>query len=127
MNLPINKLIVALIALLITSTVSTAMAQRGGGRGMNRLPGDVELEKAPVPVDDFERNALVVLKDIEANERFRNVPQHDGRLLRIMAHAIGAKHIVELGTSTGVSGIWLGSTGRPLRAALPPYGIGLAD
>ncbi len=123
MNLPINKLIVALIALLITSTVSTAMAQRGGGRGMNRLPGDVELEKAPVPVDDFERNALVVLKDIEANERFRNVPQHDGRLLRIMAHAIGAKHIVELGTSTGISGIWLGLALKETGGKLTTYEI----
>ena len=68
----------------------------------------LQLEKGPVPVDDFEKNALAVLDDIAANQRFRNVPQHDGRLLRIMAQSIGAKHVVELGTSTGISGIWLG-------------------
>jgi len=47
-----------------------------------------------------------------------NVPADDGRLLRILAETIGAKHIVEMGTSNGYSGIWqclaLKSTGGKL-------------
>jgi caffeoyl-CoA O-methyltransferase len=35
------------------------------------------------------------------------VPEEDGRLLRVLAESIGAKHVVELGTSTGYSGLWL--------------------
>ena len=42
----------------------------------------------------------------------------DGRLLRMLAESIGAKNIVEIGTSTGESGIWfalaLRSTGGHL-------------
>jgi predicted O-methyltransferase YrrM len=35
-----------------------------------------------------------------------NVPEIDGRLLRLLAEATGAKSVVELGTSSGYSGIW---------------------
>ncbi|GAG21831.1 unnamed protein product [marine sediment metagenome] len=35
-----------------------------------------------------------------------NVPREDGRLLRLFTEAIGAKHVVEIGTSNGYSGIW---------------------
>ena len=96
---------VVLAAGILTIMVANSHAQRRGGPGGGRSPGEVELEKEPVPVDDFEKKALAVLDDIAANQRFRNVPQHDGRLLRIMAQSIGAKHVVELGTSTGISGI----------------------
>ena len=35
-----------------------------------------------------------------------NVPQEDGRVLRLLTEATGAKHVVEIGTSNGYSGIW---------------------
>ena len=89
----------AVIALAMTTTFAGfADAQQRG-----RLPGDVELEKGPLAADDFEKNALAVLANIAENQRYRNVPQHDGRLLRILAGSIGAKNVVELGTSTGSS------------------------
>ena len=47
-----------------------------------------------------------------------NVPREDGRMLRLLAEAAGAKNIVELGTSNGYSGLWfslaLGKTGGHL-------------
>jgi len=98
-------------AVVVLCLTTTANAQRRGPgptpRG-DRSPGDVELEKSPVPLDEFEKQALQVLDNINANQPFRNVPEHDGRLLRIMAQSIGAKKVVELGTSTGISGIWIG-------------------
>jgi predicted O-methyltransferase YrrM len=74
-------------------------------------------------VDEFERNALAVLADIAENQRFRNVPQHDGRLLRIMTQSLGAKHVVELGTSTGYSGIWFGLALKQTGGKLTTYEI----
>ncbi len=115
-----TKLSVTLTFVILATTTGVACAQRGRG---GRLPGDVELEKGPLAADDFEKNALAVLADIEANQPFRNVPQHDGRLLRIMAQSIGAKHVVELGTSTGISGIWLGLALRETGGKLTTYEI----
>lgn len=110
------------VGLLVFATMS-ADAQRQSGPGGGRSPGDVQLEKGPIAVDEFEKNALAVLDDIAANQRFRNVPQHDGRLLRIMAQSIGAKHAVELGTSTGISGIWLGLALKETGGKLTTYEI----
>jgi predicted O-methyltransferase YrrM len=87
------------------------------------LPGDVELEKGPLAADDFEKNALAVLDDIQANQRFRNVPQHDGRLLRILTLSMGAKHVVEVGASTGYSGIWFGLALKQTGGKLTTYEI----
>ena len=112
-----------LAAAILTITVASSQAQRRGGPRGDRSPGDVELEKSPVAVDDFEKNALAVLDDIAANQSFRNVPQHDGRLLRIMAQSIGAKQVVELGTSTGISGIWLGLALKETDGKLTTYEI----
>ena len=36
-----------------------------------------------------------------------NVPEADGRLLRVLAETIDAKSVVEFGTSNGISAIWL--------------------
>ncbi len=115
-------------ALLIVATMHCLVphavdAQRRGGPIGDRNPGDVELEKGPLAADDFEKNALAVLEDIAANQRFRNVPQHDGRLLRIMTQAMDAKHVVELGTSTGYSGIWFGLALKETGGKLTSYEI----
>ncbi|MBI4881851.1 MAG: class I SAM-dependent methyltransferase [Planctomycetes bacterium] len=36
-----------------------------------------------------------------------NVPEEDGRLLRLLAEAAGARNAVEIGTSNGYSGLWI--------------------
>jgi predicted O-methyltransferase YrrM len=36
-----------------------------------------------------------------------NVPVEDGRLLRLLTETVGAKHVVEIGTSNGYSAIWI--------------------
>jgi predicted O-methyltransferase YrrM len=65
-------------------------------------------EKPPLPKSEAERKILSVLDDLDRNQRrgMMNVPVEDGRLLRILTETIGAKHVVELGTSNGYSGIW---------------------
>lgn len=118
-----NPFAVIFTIVVLACLAANGNAQGQGRPGFGRLPGDVELEKAPVPLDEFEKNVMAVLADVEANERFRNVPQHDGRLLRIMAQSMGAKHVVELGTSTGVSGIWLGLGLKETGGKLTTYEI----
>jgi predicted O-methyltransferase YrrM len=54
-----------------------------------------------------ERRILEVLDDVYRRERYLSVPEADGRLLRVLAESIGARHVVEVGTSTGYSGLWL--------------------
>ena len=63
--------------------------------------------RAPRANSTEERRILAVLEDVYRHHRYLSVPQEDGRLLRIVAESIGAKHVVELGTSTGYSGLWL--------------------
>jgi predicted O-methyltransferase YrrM len=106
--------------LALSLAVNTAWAQPGD---WGRSRGDVEFEKSPLAANDFEKNALAVLADIAAHEQFRNVPEHDGRLLRIVAQAMGAKHVVELGTSTGYSGIWFGLALKQTGGKLTTYEI----
>ncbi len=87
--------------------LSNALAQRPSG-GATRGQDDSQLEKPPVPKDDNEKKILGILEDILERQRFRNVPPQDGRLLRILTESMNAKNVVEIGTSTGYSGIWFG-------------------
>jgi caffeoyl-CoA O-methyltransferase len=80
---------------------------RGGqGRGQGAMEAESELSKPPLPKDDSERRILAALEQARGGERYANVSTADGRLLRQLAESLGAKRIVELGTSTGESGLW---------------------
>ncbi len=81
----------------------------GGMRGMRGPGGGQTIQGgAPLGDSDFEKKVLTVLADLRRNESrgMMNVPQTDGRCLRLLAEAIGARQIVEIGTSNGYSGIW---------------------
>lgn len=95
----------AIIMAVTAIMFSNALAQRPS-RGAGQ--GDSQLEKAPIPKDDNEKKILGILDDIRARQQYRNVPPQDGRLLRLMAETMNAKNVVEIGTSTGYSGIWFG-------------------
>jgi len=95
--------VIAIAAILF----SNALGQRPAG-GRQAGQGDAQLEKPPVPKDDNEKKVLGILDEILQTQRYRNVPAQDGRFLRITAQSMNAKNIVEIGTSTGYSGIWFG-------------------
>ncbi|MFC1795170.1 O-methyltransferase [Planctomycetota bacterium] len=101
-------IVVSTIAIAIAVIMfSNALAQRPTGRS-GRGQGNAQLEKPPVPKDDNEKKILGILDDILERQQYRNVPPQDGRLLRLLAETMNAKNIVEIGTSTGYSGIWFG-------------------
>jgi predicted O-methyltransferase YrrM len=81
---------------------------RGPGGARGRFGGQGIENKPPVGKTDFEKKVLAVLDDMNQNQSrgMMNVPPVDGRLLRLLAETTGAKHIVEIGTSNGYSGIW---------------------
>ena len=64
-------------------------------------------ERPPLAASAEERRALAVLDEVYRNHRYLSVPEPDGRLLRVLVESIGARHVVELGTSTGYSGLWI--------------------
>lgn len=65
-------------------------------------------ESPPLGKSTTEKQILAVLDDLDRNQRLRNltVPAEDARLLRLLTESINAKHVVELGTANGYSGIW---------------------
>jgi caffeoyl-CoA O-methyltransferase len=55
-----------------------------------------------------ETKILSVLKELYESDRLGmwNVTPEDGKLLRVLTEAVGAKNVVEIGTSNGYSAIW---------------------
>jgi len=57
---------------------------------------------------DAEKRILAVLnKMVTSHTTYLSVPIQDGKALRLLTEATGAKDVVEIGTSTGYSGLWL--------------------
>jgi caffeoyl-CoA O-methyltransferase len=76
-------------------------------------------EAVSIPKTAAEKRILSVLDEMDNNGRgMQSVSMEDGRVLRVLTEAIGAKHVVEIGTSHGFSAIWfclaLQSTGGKL-------------
>ncbi len=117
-----TTVLMAVLAIGVLAYVTTAQ-QPGGrpGRPPRRPPrGTARVENPPVPKTDAEKKILSVLQDMYENQRrgMMNVSPDDGRLLRVLTESVGAKHVVEIGTSNGYSAIWfclaLRSTGGKL-------------
>jgi caffeoyl-CoA O-methyltransferase len=67
-------------------------------------PGPDEL---PAARDEGEKKILSVMETMRrTGATYLSVPVSDGRVLRVLTEAIGARHVVEIGTSTGFSGLW---------------------
>ena len=85
-----------------------------------------------LPRNDTERRILSVLDELDGDRRGNmNVPVADGRLLRVLIEATGAKTVVEIGTSNGYSGIWIclglrGTGGRLVTHEIDPRRAELA-
>lgn len=98
---------------------------RFGQGGPTRGTASGPLDSSPLAKTDTEKNILSVLDDMDRNQRrgMMNVPLEDGRLLRLLTEAANAKHVVEIGTSNGYSGIWLCLALRTTGGKLTTYEI----
>lgn len=101
-----------LLALGLSTTLAAQPADRPSGK-KGAAPGGsrgaaFSIGAKTLPKNDREKAVLAVLEDMDRSQRrgSMSVPMDDGRLLRILAESIDAKHVVEIGTSIGLSGIW---------------------
>jgi len=93
----------SLIVLVVAGACVCASAQRRGGRGV--APGSDQYP--PIARGESEKRILATIDSAtKAGALYANVPAADGRLLRVLTEAVNAKHVVEIGTSTGLSGLW---------------------
>jgi predicted O-methyltransferase YrrM len=84
-----------------------AQAKQGRGRGgFGAADAGGDLSKPPLSKDEGEKRILEALDRARQGQRYANVSTADGRLMRQLTEAVGAKRVVELGTSTGESGLW---------------------
>ncbi len=103
---------------------SGGSGRRPGGR-FGRRGDTASFDATTLPHTEAEKRILEVLADMRANQSrgMMNVPRQDGRLLRLMTEAAGAKHVVEIGTSNGYSGLWLCLALRTTGGKLTTYEI----
>lgn len=94
-----NKALLIFLVLLGCSVVSIAQP---------RPRGVESFETRTLPNSDREKALLAVIEEVDRMQRrgSMSVPAEDGRILRILTESLGAKHVVELGTSVGYSGLW---------------------
>jgi len=86
--------------------VAKTKTKKGGGGPGPGAASELDLQKPLLPKDDSERKAMAAMDTARQGPRYANVSTADGRLLRQLTEAVGAKRVVEFGTSTGESGIW---------------------
>ncbi|OHB73890.1 MAG: hypothetical protein A2Z25_10030 [Planctomycetes bacterium RBG_16_55_9] len=101
--------VILLVVLLMTVAGSLIAQPPGRGFGGRRGPGFSPAQgQPPLPVNEEEKKILGILEELDRNQSrgMMNVPQEDGRILRLLTESVGAKHVVEIGTSNGYSGIW---------------------
>jgi predicted O-methyltransferase YrrM len=93
--------------------VATKDAEKGtGGRSRpaaSSVRGASESARHadPTAKDGREAAILAVLDELDhLREGKSNVPREDGRMLRLLTESLGARNVVEIGTSNGYSGLW---------------------
>jgi caffeoyl-CoA O-methyltransferase len=97
-----HALIVIGLIVVVTSAVFSQRNTRGGFRG------GYSTSELPQAGSEFEKKVLAVIQQASGpGDAYLNVPTADGRMLRLLAETADAKNVVEIGTSTGVSGLWL--------------------
>jgi caffeoyl-CoA O-methyltransferase len=104
----------------------TEQSKQGKGRG-SFAPAEAgsDLSKPPLPKDDGEKKILEAIDEARQGRRYANVSTADGRLLRQLTEAVNAKRVVELGTSTGESGLWFAMALRKTGGHLYTHDIDL--
>lgn len=90
--------------LLVTGCISVEFIAAAMSCAMSGKPAKDESQG----LGEAQAKILSVLQEMSKSERSAmwNVTPEDGRLLRVLTEAVGAKNVVEIGTSNGYSGIW---------------------
>lgn len=100
--------------MLVFAAIISPLCTQKSGRGQSpSFPRAEEvsrrwLTRHPRPRDEAEKQIIAVMDDMQ-DEQARgmgNVLPEDGRLMRMLAESLQAKHVVEIGTANGYSAMW---------------------
>lgn len=96
-----RTVLIAGICGLALWTAILALGQRRVGRGSSA-------SSLPAANSETEKKVLSVIDEVQrTGGTYLSVDVSDGRMLRLLTEAADAKNVVEIGTSTGFSGLWL--------------------
>ena len=106
-----SKTIPAIAAVVVLAVAGYLIAQKTESR-----PGVTQVQ---------EQRILNVLEEMlhDQYSAMLSVPPEDGRVLRLLAEATGARHVVEIGTSNGYASIWFCLALRTTGGRLTTYEI----
>jgi caffeoyl-CoA O-methyltransferase len=94
----------ACIVSLLTPALAAALLSFDLGE---LRPGAVSAQTRAASHIEQERKVLAVLDEMRrTGKTYLSVGERAGRMLRLMTEATGAKEVIEIGTSTGYSGLW---------------------
>jgi len=93
----------ATIITVVLAVVPIVFCQGPGAKGT----APQSARNPPLAKSESEKRILSTMNEVVAKgELYANVPVADGRMLRLLTEAVNAKSVVEIGTSTGISGMW---------------------
>jgi len=104
-----KRIVLSLAAVAAVSLVLGTAAQAAEGPASRRgfdFGGATEFDRPSVAKDDREKRALDTLDEMSQGQWYLNVTTREGRLMRQLTEAVGAKRVVEIGTSSGYSTLW---------------------
>lgn len=99
-HLPATALLTALLA------SATCLAQPPGGFGGRGMRGGSSSGGYGIAAQAADAAEKQILDTAAGVDRYLSVPEEDGRLIRMLTESIGARSAVEIGSSTGYSGLW---------------------
>jgi predicted O-methyltransferase YrrM len=92
---------IAILSFLVLSIVPVAAQSRSSETAPEKL------QYPSMAKTESEKRILSTISDaVRTGELYANVPAIDGKMLRILTESTNAKHVLEIGTSTGISGLW---------------------
>jgi caffeoyl-CoA O-methyltransferase len=94
----------------LTKRFKTTMAAAVLAAGMGSMLARAEPEASPqAPAQAPSAEVQKILADIKARDQGQlAVSEEDGRFLRMLVAASGARHALEIGGASGYSAIWIG-------------------
>ena len=103
------------VALVVLFVAGSALAQSDGDSSQRpgfEFGGSPKYDRPTVAKDAAEKRALAALEEMAKGKWYLNITRREGRVLRQLTEAVGAKRVVEIGTSSGYSTIWLAMAAR---------------
>ncbi len=101
-----NVVVLTVMFLMATTVWAQPPKDRSDRQGFE-FGGAPEFDSPPLAKNDQEKRAFAVLQEMSQGQWYLNVTTREGRVMRQLTEALGAKRIVEIGTSSGYSTIWL--------------------